>query len=269
MGDDKPADVPKSWEDKTPSPPAAEPVVAKADDNAAFSSSSEYEKLLFGDKTNKPSWDTEASPEPAVHLVASPTEDVAPVSSPNLDYDTFASKPAVATDAVATEPAAEVAPVVAVAPSDEKFDGGWKDIFARGASANSEVKDSLEAKPVEPVAVAKASSPDVPVGSDDFSVWSALKSLDTAASNPSDNDSATVAAPAQKETDWPAIANGGLWGADNANLGAAVQQVAAEPKANDDAITSMQHLLQDNSLLQKSKKGINKGMVSIKLHRSK
>jgi len=204
-------------------------VVAKADDDAAAMSSSEYEKLLFGYKPNKPSSDTEVSQEPAVQSDASSTEDVAPASLPKVD-----------TDAVATEPAAEASPVVAVAPAEDHSDKSMQDIFARDASAISEVKDSIEAVPVEQVAVVKGSSPDVPFGSDDFAVWSTLKSLDTAPGKPTDNDAGT----AHKEID-------------------------SSVKPDNDAITSMQHLLQENSFLQKTKRGINTGMVSIKLHRSK
>lgn len=231
FGDDKPARPKYSWEEPSPASPAApvvQPVVDKSED-VASSSSSSYQSILD-------------APTDIVSAVAR-TEEPAP-------------------------------------PSQQHLDTSWENVFSASAHEDREESPLNVAAPAVPISVEKMSTADTGA-QENFGAWSSLKALDdnpfwkktddslSSASAAIDSNLAATA-PTPKDTDWSSLANGGLWGA-SASLSAddfqtSTKKVASAPAVVDsDAVHAMTDLLKDNSLLQKSKRG----MVSIKLHRVK
>lgn len=261
-----------SWASATDTAAAETPVVAKepedsstsefwhptkgalADAAAAPEGPNVYEKMLMGNDVparRHHSWDDEAPPVAQATVkapVVAEEDNVASSSMGSPDFDARPKESAYTT--------------VAVPTPQEHFENPWSDVFSGGARG-SEAKDTAitVAAPVQAVSVDKSfSNSNIADGQDDFAVWSALHSLDSTAPKPADSDVTPVVS--QKEAaDWSAIGNGIL----DTQASGEPYKASAEPRQSIDDVSEMQKLLNQNSLLQRSKKGL----VSIKLYRGK
>jgi len=263
---------------------------ALGDSLAAPAGPNPYEKMLVSDDAPAPrhhSWDDAA---PVVAAPAAPVE-VQPVAAYPSFEDAQAPRHHHSWDDAAP---VEVQPVVAkledssssFLPVDHSLDFGaevkqaaWNSAAASASASEVEAKqtawyDAPSPPPPQPQAEASAdkmfSGSNIAGGQDSFATWSALNDLSALdrPRAPVSNLETADSAP-KKETDWGALANGGLWGSGSntdyfATRPLKQESFAQEPQANG-GVSDMQRLLQQNAMLQTSKKG----MISIKLHRGK
>jgi len=248
-----------------PSPPPA------ATDAGSSLDSNDYMNSYTRDNTHLSAWASADDSQKVVAVTAAPVAaEASSLWHPDSDYEKIllgdSSKDATspydaATRLVHSAPAYE--PVVAktedpVTPSSDSW-----------ASAFSE--------PATPVAVTPVVSADAsPPGENAFDIWSATKAFDTPAAQPA---AQPVVAQEEKSSDWSTRWSNGLdagvdnvlassktWSMDDSRNSQAAPTVTKEKK-DEDSIARMRRLFHENSLLQKQKKGHNKGMISVKLHR--
>jgi hypothetical protein len=261
-----------------------------------------YEKMLQGDDQpathHRRAWEDEATPAPTAAPVVEKTEEwAAPVVAKTEEWaapvvaktEEFASPvkteewaaPVIAKAEDNTAPAsssykfdldAAVSPMAAtVPPAQQHAEKPWSDVFSGGSQALETVTmqaDSPVVEPAKPLTMGKLDSASSTLGGGgSFAMWSAMKSFDNmdSLSSSADAQAAATVSNSHKESDWSALANGGLWGDSTGNADGAPAFSALQADQPHDDMSRMSHMLQSNSLLQRSKKG----MVSIKLHRVK
>jgi len=250
-----------------------------------------YEKMLLGEdqpaRHHRYAWDDEARSDPVVAPAAIKTEDMASSSSPTASTDTASSSYKFDLDAPVsmTEPATPTA--ATATPSQQPVENSWSDVFEKSfdnSARSSAVEpsaveqvdsvvvdhsqpESWSVEPAKPVTVEKlVSSSNALGGQEDFAMWSAMDTLDKmetkrAPEKPTERMMSAVTS--HKDSDWASLANGGLW-APSSSSDDSLQPLPAVATKADDDVDAMSHLLQSNSLLQRSKQG---RMVSVKLHR--